>query len=283
MPTCGRLSRWMAASRSDFYDSISTSVTNSGLKLGDMAALFVPGLNLVVGKVVRITRTLKASTSFPVLYLDKDIVKLPGLTEVAVNVFDGVSDITSESLPQTYSVSTSYMWCNAKECVRVLHCEVLDGKFCMDEQDKTFIKTKLPAFMENERERVRREKEGKLEKIRKLKEGNPKDMTVISLREVLLEMGVNFKASDFQKKLVERVLTERSNANRANNASREHTTDAELIQDQASTSSNSSSTSLTTLKILHVLRFHSGYPKTSSRAQHQCGSAQEQYILCLLY
>ena len=57
MPTCGRLSRLMATSRSDFYDSISTSVTNSGLKLDDMAALFVPGLNLVVGKVVRITRT----------------------------------------------------------------------------------------------------------------------------------------------------------------------------------------------------------------------------------
>ena len=37
-------------------------------------------------------------------------------------------------------------------------------------------------------------------------------------------------------------------ANRANNASREHTTDAELIQDQTSTSSDSSSTSLTTLK-----------------------------------
>lgn len=47
----------MSTSRSDFYDSISTSVTNSGLKLDDMAALFVPGLNLVVGKVVRITRT----------------------------------------------------------------------------------------------------------------------------------------------------------------------------------------------------------------------------------
>ena len=183
-----------------------------------------------MGKAVRMTRTLKASTSFPVLYLDKDIVKLPGLTEVAVNVFDGVSDIASESLPQTYSVSTSYMWCNAKECDRVLHCEVLDRKFCMNEQDMTFIKTKLPAFMENERERVRREKEEKLEdleKIRRLKEGNPKDMTIILLREVLLEMGVNFKASDSKKKLVERVLTERSKANRANNASREHTTNAE--------------------------------------------------------
>ena len=166
-----------------------------------------------MGKAVRMTRTLKASTSFPVLYLDKDIVKLPGLTEVAVNVFDGVSDIASESLPQTYSVSTSYMWCNAKECDRVLHCEVLDRKFCMNEQDMTFIKTKLPAFMENEREHVRREKEEKLEDLEKIRR--------------LKEMGVNFKASDSKKKLVERVLTERSKANRANNASREHTTNAE--------------------------------------------------------
>ena len=102
--------------------------------------------------------------------------------------------------------------------------------------------------MEKERERVRREKEEKLEKIRKLKEGDPKQMTVILLREVLLEMGVNFKGSDSKKKLVERVLTERSKTNRANNASREHSTDAELIQDQTSTSSDSSSTSLTTLK-----------------------------------
>ena len=35
--------------------------------------------------------------------------------------------------------------------------------------------------------------------------GDPKDMTVILLREVLLEMGVNLKASDSKKKLVERV------------------------------------------------------------------------------
>ena len=81
----------------------------SGLKLGDMPALFVPGLNLVVGKVVRITRTLKVSTSFPVLYLDKDIMKLTGLTEEAVNVFDGVLDIASESLPQTFCFDFEYL------------------------------------------------------------------------------------------------------------------------------------------------------------------------------
>ena len=59
-----------------------------------------------------------------------------------------------------------------------------------------FIKTKLPAFMENECERVRQEKEEKLKKVRKLRVGDPKYMTVVLLREVLLEVGVIFKASD---------------------------------------------------------------------------------------
>ena len=70
----------------------------------------------------------------------------------------------------------------------------------MDEQDMTFIKTKLPAFMENEFEHVRQEKEEKLQKVRKPRVGDPKYMTVVLFREVLLEVGVNFKASDSQKK-----------------------------------------------------------------------------------
>ena len=104
-PTCGCLLQWMAASR--FAVVLSWVI----------CLHYVPGLNLVVGKVVRITRTLKVLTSFPVLYLDKDIMKLTGLAEEAVNVFDGVLDIASESLPQTYSVLTLYICCNAVKCV----------------------------------------------------------------------------------------------------------------------------------------------------------------------
>ena len=121
-----------------------------------------------------------------------------------------------------------------------------------------------------------------LGKIRKLKEGDPEDMTVILLREVLLEMEVNFKASDSKEKFIERVLTERSKANRANNASQQKNN-----RRRAHSRSNINIIrfvlyNFNNFKILHVLRFHSEYNKTSSRAQHQCGSAHE-YILCLLY
>ena len=51
-----------------------------------------------------------------------------------------------------------------------------------------------------------------------------------------------------RKNLLKEFDGKRSKANRANNVLREHITDAELIQDQTSTSSDSSSTSLTTLK-----------------------------------
>ena len=40
-----------------------------------------------MGKVIR---TLKASTSFPVLKLDQDSSKLPGVTELAVLEFESV-------------------------------------------------------------------------------------------------------------------------------------------------------------------------------------------------
>ena len=72
--TSGRLSRWISSSTCDFYDSVE-SITNTGngtLTLGNFAAFFVPNVGLVVGKVIRIARTLKAPTSFVVLKLDKE-------------------------------------------------------------------------------------------------------------------------------------------------------------------------------------------------------------------
>ena len=45
-------------------------------------ALFVLGIRLTVGKVTLIIRTLKASTSFPILHVDQDNLKLPGIIKV---------------------------------------------------------------------------------------------------------------------------------------------------------------------------------------------------------
>lgn len=46
----------------------------------------------------------------------------------------------------------------------------------------------------------------KQEKITKLKAGDPKDMSVIPLREVVMEMSVSFKSSESKAKLIEKVI-----------------------------------------------------------------------------
>ena len=82
----------ISSSRYSFYDSIEsiTCTGNGTLTLGNFAASFVPNVGLLVGKVIRMARTLEASTSFLVLKLDKESSKLPGVTEVAVLEFKGV-------------------------------------------------------------------------------------------------------------------------------------------------------------------------------------------------
>ena len=62
------------------------------------------------------------------------------------------------------------------------------------------------------RRKTQKEKE-KQEKIQQLKAGDSKDMTVILLREVLLEMGLLFKSSDSKQKLIEKVTLARSSLN----------------------------------------------------------------------
>ena len=60
----------------------------------------------------------------------------------------------------------------------------------MTEEDNRFISERLPALIAAEPKRAQKEKQ---EKIAKLKAGDSKDMSVILLREVLMEMDVSFK------------------------------------------------------------------------------------------
>lgn len=81
---------WLSTSSCDFYDSIESRLNSFkvDLTLRNFTALFVPGIGLTIGKVTRIIRTLKASTSFPVLHVDKDSSNLPGITEVGILAFN---------------------------------------------------------------------------------------------------------------------------------------------------------------------------------------------------
>ena len=84
--------------------------------MGNVAAFFVANMGLVVGKVIRIARTLKASTSFPVLKLEKATTKLPGVTEIAVLEYKGVENGSRNLVSDSYTESKIYTWCNGREC-----------------------------------------------------------------------------------------------------------------------------------------------------------------------
>ena len=166
-----------------------------------------------MGKVIRIARTLKASTSFPVLKLDQESSKLPGVTELAVLEFEGVEKGSENLLPSSYTETKKYIWCNSRECVRFLQVEAHNSNFQMTEKEQEFINNKLPELVEKESKRSKQEEKERQEKIKQLKSGDPKDMTGILLREVLLEMGVSFKSSDSKQKLIDKVTHARSSLN----------------------------------------------------------------------
>ena len=88
-----------------------------------------------------------------------------------------------------------------------------DSKFQLTKDDQLFLKSKLPELLEKESRRKKQEEKEKQEKIQQLKAGDPKDMTVILLREVLLEMGLLFKSSDSKQKLIEKATLARSSLN----------------------------------------------------------------------
>ena len=84
----------LSMSRCDFFDFLESRLNTDKAEftLRNFIALFVPGIGLTVGKVTRIIRTLKASTSFPILHVVLtqisvfDFVRLP-------NSIDGLGSI----------------------------------------------------------------------------------------------------------------------------------------------------------------------------------------------
>ena len=63
----------------------------------------------------------------------------------------------------------------------------------------------MPALIAAESKRAKQEEKEKHEKIAKIRAGDPKNMTVILLREVLIEMGVSSKSSESKANLIEKV------------------------------------------------------------------------------
>ena len=183
------------------------------------------------------------------------------ITEVGILVFHG--DEKESSHPsRTYMENGKYIWWNKRECFLVLHGAENNSKFVMAEEDHRYISERLPILKAAESKRAKQEQREKQEKIAKLNAGDPKDMSVILLREVLMEMGVSFKSSESKAKLIEKVIHARLMQNDtcdenlfatppSADAMNDHTVEPREVQDSLSSSiffnNNASSSSSSSL------------------------------------
>ena len=95
--------------------------------------------------------------------------------------FEGIEKESGNLLPSSYTETKRYIWCNSRECVCVLQGEAHNSNFQMTEEAQVFINNKLPGLVEKESKCSKQEEKERQDKIKQLKAGDMKDMTVILL------------------------------------------------------------------------------------------------------
>ncbi|KAL9977288.1 hypothetical protein ACROYT_G014677 [Oculina patagonica] len=216
-PNSGRIARWMTTSRANFYDSIekqTETLHSDTLSLESYVAIFRPSTGLVIGKVVRMLRGFRTSSLFPLLIIDrKESKKQQGFTELCVLTLDEIRTVEGDDtkLSRNYRESKKYIWCNYKECISPITVTINDERtITLSEKDHENLSKLLPQMREIEKKRQIEEKKEKESRLQQKKAGDPEDMTVAILREILTESGVPFKTSDKKQVLINKVREQRN-------------------------------------------------------------------------
>ena len=188
-PNSGRIARWMTTSRANFYDSIEKQTEtfhSDGLSLESYIAIFRPGTGLVIGKVVRILRGFRTSSSFPLLSIDsKEPKKQQGFTELCVLTHEKIRKMGSDdtNISKNYKESKNYIWCNYKECISSITVTIDEERtIVLSQKDHENLSKLLPKMREIEKKRQIEEKKEKERRLQEKKAGAPEDMTVAILR-----------------------------------------------------------------------------------------------------
>ena len=134
----------MTTSRANFYDSIhveeeTDTVHPDTLTLQSYVAIFPPGTGLVIGKVVRMMCSFKASSSFPLLKIDRKVSKKQmGCTELCALTHEENRKMGCDDadIPRNYKESKEYIWCNYRECISPVTVTIDDeGTIILSETD----------------------------------------------------------------------------------------------------------------------------------------------------
>ena len=213
-PATSRLARWMESARNDFYEKIEKLVdpqrVETGTYLNDIVALWLPTEGLQVGHIVRIVRSPSLKSNFLVFEWRSDSKK----SEKVTICFRGLNFEKKTSLGWEVAPAThTFNWCHVRSIIKVV------GKVS-GAQPKwpiyvylTDIFKELPRPQEMDKERQKREGSQQKEENEKRKKGNPEDLSIWLLREILDEMGEPYCKSWKKGVLIEKVRAGREKAN----------------------------------------------------------------------
>lgn len=205
-PSACRMSRWMAVSRNDFYERVeklvSPNKTDSGLYLDDIAAFWVPGVGLKCGLVLRLLRKTSAKSEVPVFEWKKTNKKEETLKfSVCIQVLSATKiDGGKWSLSKT----KENLWTDCSAHL-LTFAEVPEVRLWPVAVNAEHLEEILPELEAAERERLRAEERCREEEKKKKKMGEPENMTIRLLKEVLDDLNVTYKASDKKQDLIAKV------------------------------------------------------------------------------
>ena len=207
MPSTSRNARWMVVSRANYYDSIgkiAASPNQEHMNCNAYAAFCMGEQGLIIGKVFRMYCSPTTKSAYPVLEWKKDDSK----SNVVTCCVD-IATVDIELDTWVLQLKKRFIFCPMKTLLaelRTIECEHgLETKT----NDVAKIKNMLPQLREAEKKRKEEVKE-KEARERKRKEGPAEEMTIVLLKEVLKEMGINFRNSSTKAQLVEKVKQARA-------------------------------------------------------------------------
>ena len=205
-PSTSRMSRWMSVSRSDFYERVEKIVTpdktDSGLYLEDIAAFWVPRIGLKCGLVLRMLRKTSAKSEVPVFEWKKQNKKEETLKSSVCLLVLSVTKI--EEGKWSLSKTKEILWTECSSHLLTFH-EVPEVRLWPVSVNAEHLENILPELEIAERERLLAEERRREEEKKKKKMGEPEDMSICLLKEVLDDLNVTYRASEKKRHLIEKV------------------------------------------------------------------------------
>lgn len=205
-PQTSRISRWMASSQSDFYETINEIIspqkTENGLYVEDLASFWVQNKGLQFGKVIRIVWSPNAKSSYPVFEWNQKAHER-GKTSLCIRSWSHEEDGPMWKLHP----ENEFQWCDPKSLLEKYPTDDSETERLINPSK---LKGLLPKLEKLEQERLEQVRKAKEQERQEAKQGAAENLSKELLREILTEHGIAIKKSATKAELITKVLEIRS-------------------------------------------------------------------------